>query len=225
MRFGSSTILFVVLLGGLSPTQFVRADLIAYWSFNSLAQNTNSTTTFAPDLGAGAIRLFGCTSGGTSTPSGSTLNAIPPDIAGQNLVLVKGDNNGAELVCSFAMAGFVNPVLTFADRRTGTGFDSIRVSYSTDGATFTDVAAPYQPTTGEFELRTIDLSNIEALDGAATAYVKFTFEGANSPSGQYRIDNVQINAIDTSPMSKPFTVIASGIVIALLFGYGSRRRH
>lgn len=209
----------------LCSTQTAQADLVAYSNFNTLVENTNNGVTYVPDTGDGMLTLVGFTSDGISSKAGSTINAILPDLAGQNLTLMGEDNNGAMLIYAVDLTVFADPILTFADRRTGSGFNSIQVSYSTDGTTFVDFGSAYDPTTGNYGLRTIDLSSANVLDGAATAFVKFTLGGASSPGGQYRLDNVQINANSTTAIPEPSRMAVSGAMVALIIGFGLRRKH
>jgi hypothetical protein len=191
--------------------------LIAYWNFNALANNTNNGVFYAPDQGAGLVVLDSWTSEGISAKMGTTLNALGGDPAGQALGLEGQDNNGASMVYSFNMAGFFDPVLTFAARRNDFGFDSIQASWSTDGVTFTDFGATFSPTTGAFGLHSLDFSGINALDNELTAFIKLTFDGATENFGKIRIDNPQINAA-TVVVPEPSYAIAGGTLVLLLLG-------
>ncbi len=223
MRIGTAAFFFVALLGGLLPTQSVRADLIAYWNFNGLVNNTNNGTSYLPDIGAGLIELDGWTSDGISAKMGSSINAIVPDLPGQGLGLERDDNNGASLVFSFDMSGFIDPILTFAERRNDFGFDSIQASWSTDGVTFVDFGAPFSPPTGSYGSRALDFSGVNALDGESTAFIRFTFDGATEGFGKIRLDNPQINAIAASSIPEPSFVMVQGAAVALLLAFGLRR--
>ncbi len=224
MRNCATAFLGVAVLLGLCRAESAQADLVAYWNFNGLSNNTNNGTTYAPDQGAGLITLVGWTDGGISSKSGSLINAIGADPAGQALDLSGEANVSAMRVYSFNMAGLVDPILTFADRRGGQGFTDIQVSWSTDGVMYTDFGTPFEPSTGNYALRTLDFSSVDALDGSATAFIKFTFDGATNQSAFYRLDNAQINA-GTAAIPEPSGVIASGAIVALLLGFGLRQRN
>lgn len=208
----------------LCSTQTAQADLVGCWNFNTLVPNTNNGTTYAPDIGDGMLTLVGFTADGISSKAGSTINTISPDLAGQNLTLTGKANNGAMLIYALDLSGAVDPILTFADRRTGSGFNSIQVSYSTDGTNYFDFGSAYTPTTN-YELRTIDLSSVNVLDGAATAFVKFTLDGASNRGGQYRLDNVQFNSTSSATSApEPSLMAAGGAIVAAIIGMGVRRK-
>ena len=58
------------------------------------------------------------------------------------------------------------------------------------------------------------LATLSALDGAATAFLRVTFDGATSSTGNNRLDNIQFNAIP-----------APGAIALLgLAGLAARRR-
>lgn len=222
MRFAASSFaLGFVIAVCLAGSPSAQADLIAYWNFNALQQNNNDATTYSPDLGAGSITLVGFNAAGIDADEGGTLNAIPPDPAGMSLELSRDENNGGMMILALDLSQTIDPILTFEDRRNGSGFDSIQASWSTDGTTFTDFGAAFEPATGNYQLRTIDFSSINALDGSATAFIKFTYNGANSPGGDYRIDNIQVNA---TSIPEPSVLAAYGAAAALLIGFGLRRR-
>jgi hypothetical protein len=177
------------------------ADLVAHWNFNSLTNSTNNGTTYAPSSGAGSLTLTCWTTTGTTgitAFAGTTVNAVGADTAGQALALQGGTtsgtpNNGAQSVFSFNLSSFTDPILSFATQKTTTGFSSNQVAYSTDGVIYTDFGSAYNPATS-FATQTVDLSSVAALDLAPTAFIRITFSGATSNSGNNRIDNIQLNA-------------------------------
>ncbi|MEY3027462.1 MAG: putative adhesin, partial [Planctomycetota bacterium] len=74
-----------------------------------------------------------------------------------------------------------------------TGFNSQVWSWSTDGATFTDFETVSGTNVTSFFTAT--LGTLNALDGASTAFVRLTVDGATSSAGNNRLDNVQFNAV------------------------------
>lgn len=204
-------ILGVVASLFLAAASAAHADLVAYWNFNNLSttggvpSNANQTA-YAPTQGTGSLNLVGWTSrAGTSPPhgisnfGGSTINSLNADPSGQSLALQAGTtsgtpNNGASAVFSFSLTGLLDPTLSFATQRTGTGFNSIQLAYSTDGTNYTDFGSPYNPATS-FALQSFDLSSIDSLDNQASVFLRLTFAGATASAGNNRLDNIQINAI------------------------------
>lgn len=201
-------------------TQVTHADLIAAWNFNDLStvssvpSNANQTS-YLPSLGSGSLTLSGWTSrAGATAPhgisnfGGTGLNAVGSDPAGQALALQAGTtsgmpNNGAQATFQFNLLGYLDPIISFATQRTATGFNSDQLAYSTDGISFTPFGLPYNAATS-FAVQTFDLSTVNALDNAATVYLRITFSGATSSSGNNRLDNIQMNATPT-PAPEPAT--------------------
>jgi hypothetical protein len=223
MRTKFAAVVLILLGVGLFPSSQASADLIAYWNFNALVNNTNNGNIYGADTGSGVIFLDGWDSEGPNAKAGTTINALGGDPAGQALGLESDANNGASMVFFFNMAGLIDPILTFAERRNEFGFDSIQASWSTDGVTFTDFGSPFVSPTGVFGLRVLDFSSINALDGALNAFIKLTFDGATERFGKNRIDNPQINASTAIP--EPSYMAATGAVLALVFVIGLRRRN
>jgi hypothetical protein len=213
-----------VVLAGSLIGQTARADLITYWNFNGLVNNTNNGTVYPPDFNTGSLVLMGWTAAGISANGGTVKNALAPDGAGQSLELKRDENNGAMIVISTDLTFFSNPVLSFADRRNGSGFDSIQLSYSTDGVTFTDFGAPFDPGNGTFDIHSFDFSAIDALDGASTAYFKMTLDGATAVGGRYRIDNIQINGVTSAAIPEPSAWMFATAGLVLLTGASLKRK-
>jgi hypothetical protein len=190
-----------------------NADLVAYWNFNNLTAGTTTAapsnanqTSYSVTTGAGTLDLVGWTSrGGTASPwgitnyAGSTSNSL--DVAGQALAVEGGIsstagspvlNNGAKLILGFNLSGYIDPVLTFASRNTGTGFNNNTVEWSTDGTTYSAFGSYSLTTT--FALKTFDFSSISQLDNSSSVFIRINFLGATNASGNNRIDNIQLNA-------------------------------
>lgn len=91
------------------------------------------------------------------------------------------------------LSGMKDVILTYATQRTNTGFNSNQFAYSTDGVSFTNFGAAYNPATS-FALQTFDLSAISSLDKDSSVFFRVTFGGATTSSGNNRIDNIQVNA-------------------------------
>lgn len=192
-----------ILLALLGSAAASHGALVAYWNFNGLSNSTNNGTAYAPTSGTGSLDLAGwnttATSGITSF-GGTTANAISPDPAGQSLALQGGptggtvSNNGGTMVLGLNLTDLDNPVLTIATQRTGTGFNSNQVAYSTDGTNYTNFEAAYLPAS-TFGLQSFDFSAVNGLDGDSSVFIKITFSGATGITGNNRIDNIQVNAI------------------------------
>jgi hypothetical protein len=204
------------------------AALVAYWNFNGLSISSASTpgsggvpTNIPADSGAGTVSLSSWL-GTVDDFAGTTINNSGATVAGAALSLIASGGtagpypgNGSSITISFPMTDLENPVLTLATQRTPTGFGANQVAYSTDGSNYTNFGASYTPA-ANFASQIWDFSAIDALDRAASVFLKITFGGATSNTGNNRIDNIQINAVPE---------IASGLLGALgLLGILRRRR-
>lgn len=197
-----NVIAFAAFAAGVA-TASASADLVAYWNFNSLVAAPNTVTTIAADGGSGTLFADGsngssmwtsATSNGQFTAfSGSTLNALNGDASGLALALANLSANGYSIVFAIDMTGFSGLDISYATRGTATGFNSQVWSWSTDGANFTDFETVSGTNVTSFFTAT--LGTLNALDGASTAFVRLTVDGATSSAGNNRLDNVQFNAV------------------------------
>jgi len=191
------------------------ADTVAYWNFNTLAINPAGApgtgtvpSTIAASSGAGSVVLTPWL-GTVDDFGGSTINAQNGDTSGPSLSLVAGGSaapfpgNNSFINVTFSMTGKENPIITYATQRPASGFTTGEWSYSTDGTNFTAVPSGTVTVPTAFALQTIDLSGVDALDGAASVTLRYTVSGATGSSGNNRIDNLLISAAavggDTTP--------------------------
>ncbi len=216
-----------------------NADLIAYWAQNSNALpgggNGFLSTAFpqAADVGSGTISvgggLFSQTAVNTAGDdvyswiqsfAGTTGNVLDASYISGGSISVQGGtdgttngiNNGGYLEFAFSMSGLADLVVSYDTRGTSTGFTSQTWSWSIDGVTFTDFEVVSGTNVTSWSTRS--LAALSALDGAATAFLRVTFDGATSSSGNNRLDNIQLNAIP-----------APGAIALLgLAGLAARRR-
>jgi hypothetical protein len=197
-----------------------NADLIAYWNFNGF---DGSATTIPASLGSGNITVTGFPDANLQNLSGSTVNALGGDPAGLSLTLESNANNGDFITLSFSMVGHKDLVLTYASRRTTTGFNSNQWSYSTDGVLFTPFGAAVDPTSGTaFAITTRDFSSVLGLNEATDVYLRYTLNGATASTGNTRIDNIQLNANSAAVVPEPSSIVPMGIgLVGMLF---ARRR-
>ncbi|HMP72172.1 MAG TPA: fibronectin type III domain-containing protein [Kiritimatiellia bacterium] len=171
----------------LPPATGITA-LIAGWNFNA------SDTVVSHGAGSLSHNLINTPTFGNP---GTTINAVSGDVAGQDITITGGPglgNNGRYIQFVIDMSGLENLVMTYSTRRSGTGFDSQQLSYSTDGDTFTDFGAPFTPTLDNHALRTYDLSSVTDLNNQGEVYLRITLSGATFATGNNRFDNFQFNA-------------------------------
>jgi hypothetical protein len=212
-----------------TTTTQVYTPPVAAWTFDELAVAPNTPTSVMANIGyqANTATLFTDGSNGSSlwlqaselnSFAGTTINDPregPAAIAGQSYTLVGGTSlsaNGKSLVIKFSMEDYQNPVLTFATRGTATGFNSHQWAWSIDNNVYTPFGYNTADNTGSFVFRTLDMSDIDALDQATEVYLKLTFNGATSSSGNNRLDNIVINATEASvaPIALNLKVLLEG---------------
>lgn len=204
------------LLAGIHSVK--AQSLIAGWDFQTTSNGgtailaaPNTQTVLQANVGNGTIYLNGTNGSGswTTATSGNQLTSF----GGSNLNLATGFSssvtspaclavanntaNGKAMVIAFSMTGLSNLIVSFATQRSSTGFTSQLWEYSTDATNWTLVQTVNTINTS---FTTQTLPAIPALNNASTAFLRVTFNGATSGSGNNRIDNLQLNAIASAPV-------------------------
>jgi hypothetical protein len=201
-----------------------HATTIAYWNFNNATnqgpadlgvsyQAPNINATMTTNFEAANVLAF----------AGSTVNAQFGDPAGQALGLQGGTNNinnGRHVTIQLTTSHWQDLMMSYATQRTSTGFNSQTLSWSTNGTTFTTVGAHTAIPTS-FALHTWDLSGITALNNAPNVWLRLTFDGATSASGNNRIDNLVISA---NPVPEPATMAALALGVGAIAARRRRRK-
>ena len=105
--------------------------------------------------------------------------------------------NGKAMVFKFSMSGLSNLSVSYAVQRTASGFTTQQWDYSTDGTTWSS-AATITGIGASFAGGTTNVASTlgvaSGLNNAANAYMRVTFTGATSATGNNRMDNFQFNA-------------------------------
>lgn len=185
-------LLLSLVVLGLTPAH--GQDLLHYWNFNTPSGEANPwPAPVAATEGTGTIN-YDFDDNYIEDYGGTTVNAQDGDPSGDSFVVQGGSdeiNNGRHLDLHISTAGYEDLVITYATRRTSTGFDEQAVAYSTDGgATFTAHGTITPP--GSYGLRTIDLSGVEPVQDNGDLVVRITLDGATSASGNNRFDNIAV---------------------------------
>lgn len=126
--------------------------------------------------------------------AGSALNACAGSAIGFAFCPQGGTNtvnNGNFMTMEFSTVGFEDVFLTVVNNRTSNGFDTVVVSYSTNGGTTFTFLTNIFPSTS-FNIDTVDFSAIAAANDNADFQVRFTFNGATNATGNARIDNLKL---------------------------------
>jgi hypothetical protein len=226
----------VLLVSALGVAGAANAATLSYYSFNNSTAGTggnlgtlNSTDPDVKDASVTSTSLtntFAAANFGTF--SGTIVNRLDSTYgSGGSLALqngANGANNGkyVQFGIGSTTSKFSKLVLSFASQRTGTGFNSNQLSYSTDGVSFVDFGSAYSPASsfasaGPNVVQTFDLSSVSALSGVSTVYLRLTFSGATltSSSGNNRIDNLII-AGDVQAVPEPASMVALGLGAAAM---------
>lgn len=182
--------------------------LVAGWDFQT-TDNGGTAALSSPDTPTAFIANFGTASlyldgnngssnwlsselnsfTGTTLNAGSGFSTVTSGAA--SLALVNSTANGKSIVFVFNMTGYQNLEVSYATRRTSTGFNTQTWDYSTDGSTWVNIESLESLPTS-FSI--ITLTEISGLDNSELAYLRLTVDGASSASGNNRIDNLQFNA-------------------------------
>ena len=184
-----------------------------------------SSDFFEPATGTTSTEINGF--GGTTLNATGSMSTVTTGMAA--LAVVGGaasvpagtfGANGKALVFKFSMSGLSNLSVSYAVQRTASGFTTQQWDYSTDGTTWSS-AATITGIGASFAGGTTNVASTlgvaSGLNNAANAYMRVTFTGATSSTGNNRMDNFQFNA-DAIPAPGAVALIGLAGLVA------SRRR-
>jgi len=186
----------------------------------ALAAAPNTPKVITANFGAGTIYLDGSNGssnffqpatgstntelnafGGTSLNADTTIGMSTVTTGAAALAIVGGSGafpppaNGKSMVFKFSMANLANLSISYATQRTGTGFTSQVLEYSTDGATWSSIGSN-DSIQGSFSVNSpvVTSFSTNGLNGATVAYVRMTLTGATTTTGNNRFDNFIFSA-------------------------------
>ncbi|HOO99286.1 MAG TPA: DUF5689 domain-containing protein [Bacteroidales bacterium] len=238
------SLVFIVLAGFFSNVS--AQTIIASWSFDGLLAPTSEVPTASviqADYGSSTSNSFiylDGTNGSSSwisvptSPeltafSGTTLNdPRPTPASGMALALANNTANGKSLVIKFSTLALSKIKVLLATRGTSTGFDTHSWEWSTDNISYTACATNAANKTSTWSVETVDLTSIEAINNAATVYLKLTVTGATSSSGNNRIDNLFIIEDSQAPIpdfdpENEATDVAIGVIPTVTYNEAIRK--
>ena len=215
------TVFFLLFLLGVT-SKLNAQTLIAGWDFQTtttggvaVLASPNTQKVFPANFGSGTIYWNGTNNssnwfvgasnselsafGGTSLNAGvgfSTTTTSPACLA----ILGGAANvaNGKFGVFSFSMTGYINLVVSYASQRTTTGFNTHIWEFSTNGTTWSPLSTV---STIPAAFGVVTLPTTTGLDGAGTAYLRFSAMGATAATGNNRLDNIQLKATAGFPFN------------------------
>ena len=175
-------------------------------------QNSTITTNYTAGNFESAAALAIASTNRTAADIDTTAN--------QALSLFKSSSNNGKYIQFTVDSTFLQDLsLSFAVDNNGNGFNSVQLSYSTNGTTFTDIGSAFALTTGANQLITSGTFNVPQQPGLI---LRLTFDGgqSNGNNRQTVIDNIQLNA---TVIPEPATVV-SGVLGFCGLCWHQRRR-
>ncbi len=204
----ASVVGFAMALLAGSPAS---AELIAAWNFN--AWNPETDLTVAADHGSGLVDLTGV-SGALSAFAGTTTNAFGGDAAGSALSIVGQAQNGRAIHLTATTGAAERLTLSFACRRTDSGFADNRVEAWVAGS-WIEVGSFAGGS--DWPVHTFEFDAPTQLFGGITE-LRITIGGATSATGNIRFDNLRLES-RTVPAPGALALLGLGATVAR-----SRRR-
>jgi MYXO-CTERM domain-containing protein len=187
-----------------------HGEVIAAWNMNGFVPGSAGTIAASTGIGSVDLTPFG---DGVGTLLGTTLGALEGDIAGESLSIAGNGYNGMALTFGFDASMHRDLSVSFAVRRSSTGFATNRIEWWS-GSKWTTLAT-FGASTTTWDLRSFDFSAVDAMDGQYGLF-RFVLDGATGSTGSIRFDNVAFSG----------TVLPAPGAVALLglAGVVARRR-
>lgn len=180
------------------PPAPVLSQVIHYWHFNSLPAGTLTNVLADVTKRAPAEITYPGTGLGymDNVDPGSDLNARNGVIAGLGL-RPRNPANVRQFIIAAPSTGYKSLVVTWAAMRSSSGAIQEEFSYSVDGGTTWIAVGGPITITEAWELKSVDLKAITAVENKANLKFRllFTGTGSDGSSGNNRIDNLTIEGI------------------------------
>ncbi|MFM7052990.1 MAG: hypothetical protein ACKOYN_12800 [Planctomycetota bacterium] len=180
----------VAVVAALGVSAQSDAALVAAWNMNGISPG--STPILTASSGKGLIDLGGPggLAGGASTLAGTTLGALEGDAAGDALSASGTAWNGTAMRIEVPTMGLQGLVLSFATRRSSTGFANCRID-CWDGLMWLPVQQ-FNPSSVAWEIVAVDLSGFAAVENGQ-ASLRIVIDGATGSTGSVRFDNLIVS--------------------------------
>ena len=221
-----------LLTAALAPK--ANAEVLIYFNFEDATiggafdPNSDQQPAFGGDNPGGGVQASTITTNlvTTGAVAGTLLNRTSGDSDIANPGVAMGmrttpADNGHYIQFGVNATAFSAMSLSFAINTSGNGFNSVTLSYSTNGGTtFTDFATQALPSGGGFNVFTIGVP--AAIDGQPNVILRMTFTGgtSNGQNLQTIIDNIQLGG---TAVPEP-TTVAGGLLGVLGLCWFQRRR-
>lgn len=205
-------LLIVVILS--AKTSWAQTTLVNY-DFNSGGSYTALTPTRATNVTSvvTSSEAFATFAGIATTTAAFTQNSTP----GQGIAMNNSSGNNTKYF-QFQLGG--SALSTYSDykiyyqaQRSGTGASTLKLSYSTNGTSYTDFPSTGSPGNGSYSEITADLSTITAINKSTNLYFRLYASGA-SGNGTLRVDNFQVSATPAPAVVAPTVTTAAATAVA-----------
>ena len=188
---------------------------ITYWTFDELPEkpHTPSVLTGLQSAVIYCNNEWGSSSFITET-AGNELSALSGTTlgdprqtngyAGKALAFSNLSANNKSFVLNFSTQGFYDISLTFALRRSGTGFKKLTWSWSIDGVNYEPLQNGVLQIVGdgEYKISGLDLQHLSEVDNCENLYLRAQLSGATSATGNLRIDNITVYGSDIATIEE-----------------------
>ena len=173
-----------VVLAGLC-VEGASGALIAGWNMNGVDPAVASTMVASTGTGILDFNAFG---GNAGILLGTTMGALEGEAAGDSLSITNSNFNGVGMTFAFDATGYRDLALSFAVRRSATGFASNRIDWW-NGTDWSPMGS-FGASSTTWDLRTFDFASTAAANDRYAIF-RIVIDGATSTSGSIRFDNVQ----------------------------------
>ncbi len=182
--------------------------VIFAWTFDSLRGKPDVSGTINANITIGemdAVLYLNGQYGSSDFENNSELDAFEGVLLGdprvldaekgKSLSLQSNTANGKAITLKFSTLNFYDLSLSFACRRTNSGFTSHQWEWSLDGQNYFLISDTHTVPDEEalFELKTLNLSAISELQNSETLFLRLMVNGATSLFGNNRFDNIVIH--------------------------------
>ena len=173
-------------------------NTIAYWNFNGEEFTGNWPQPIAATLGEASITY---TFTQAVSFAGTGINGIDNEIGGGSFCPQGGadnENNGRWLLLSLPALTVSEMTLSYATRRTSTGFKTHEVQYTVDGSNWVSYQindiSDFANSWNISQVEEIIFTGIEGMTNNENFAIRIIVDGASSASGNTRFDNVLLQS-------------------------------
>ncbi|MBW6498112.1 MAG: choice-of-anchor D domain-containing protein [Bacteroidales bacterium] len=176
-----------------------NAAQIHYFNFNENvpASGINWTQPIPATIGSGEL-TYTFTQGVSF--AGTALNGNTSEVNGGSFCPVGGVgqiNNGEHFILSIPTTGYEGISLSYATRRTSTGFTTQTIHYTLNGTEWVEFQvvdiSTFENSWLASQIITLNFSAITGVNNNPNFAIKFVLTGVTSDAGNNRFDNISVN--------------------------------